>query len=342
MKSIYTSQAAQSSELIDKAKRIVITSHKSPDGDAVGSSLGLQQFLLSLHKEVTVILPDGSDAYLHWMTGYTDIVLFEENPTGAEELIAQADLLFVLDYNNYSRTGEAMEKVLRKHERPVIMIDHHQQPEPISLVEYSDTSACSTSEMVYMFVQSISPNTKLSLGGMEALYCGIMTDSGSFRFPSVTPDTHLIVAEMMALGLDHARIHREVYDTNLLDRLRLVGFALSEKLEVWENCATAIISLSQEELKKYNHRPGDTEGLVNQALSIKDIKLAVFLREGNNEVKLSFRSKGNFDVNQFARGSWNGGGHKNAAGARTEETLSGAIARLKNELSAIADQIVHS
>jgi bifunctional oligoribonuclease and PAP phosphatase NrnA len=337
-----TQQIEDTHQLVSSAKSIVITSHKSPDGDAVGSSLALLGLISKINKNVKVVLPDGADAYLHWMIGYQDIILFDIQKDLATSTIEGADLIFSLDYNNLSRTGSEMEAVLRKSDAKFILIDHHQQPENYSVVLYSDTSACSTCEMIYRFADMCGWMDHIDIPVAEAIYCGIMTDSGSFRFPSVTPETHYIVADLMSRGMNHARVHQEVYDSNLVDRMKLVGYAISEKLQVWEDCATAVVSLTQEELLRFNHRPGDTEGLVNQALSIRGIKMAVFLREGNNEIKMSFRSKGTFDVNVFARGSWNGGGHKNAAGGMTKETMNEALTRLEKEVKAIKNDILAS
>lgn len=344
MSSILTSeQIAAAQRLIQQSGSIVITSHKSPDGDAVGSSLALYHLMKALGKEnVHVILPDAAPDFLQWVQGYGDIIFFDQNETEATDLINAADLVFCADYNLLTRTGEKMGAVMKAAARPSILIDHHQQPEDFPIVLYSDTSACSTCEMVFRFTDQCGWRKRISLAMAEAIYLGIMTDSGSFRFPSVSPETHEIVAYLMEQGLDHARIHREVYDTNLLDRLKLVGYALSEKLEVIEEAATAIIWLTNEELLRFKHRQGDTEGLVNQALSIKGVKMAVFLREGNNEVKLSFRSKNTFDVNQFARKGWNGGGHKNAAGGSTAESILDALKRLKEEVMEIKNDILAS
>ncbi|MFM9985313.1 MAG: DHH family phosphoesterase [Flavobacteriales bacterium] len=332
----------KSTGLIAGAHNIVITSHKSPDGDAVGSLLSMLLMMDELGHNATAILPDEPPAFLGWMKGAERIVVFDQNGDAAKAAIAAADLIFVLDYNALHRTGSEMEIELAASQAQFIMIDHHQQPQDLPGVIYSDTSSCSTCQLIYEFFVASGWKEKINPSMAECLYCGIMTDSGSFRFPSVTPDTHRIVAEMMENGLDHAHVHREVYDTNSLDRLKLVGFALSEKLEVIESCATAIVSISTEELNKFSHRPGDTESLVNQALSIQGVKLAAFFREGNNEVKVSFRSKGNFDVNAFARLNWNGGGHRNAAGGKSTDDLETSIARFKNEIIGISDQIKNS
>ncbi len=325
-----TDQIQQALSLVQNARSIVITSHKSPDGDAVGSALAIFHLLKNLGKEVKTILPDQAPDFLKWIPGYDEIIFFEEQPDRCNSIFMQSDLVFALDYNHLNRVGDAMQVSLENTKADFILIDHHQQPGNFPVVTYSDTSACSTCEMVYRFTEQIGLKGNIDVNMATCVYTGIMTDSGSFRFHTVTPDTHRIVAELMQLGIDHASIHRQVYDVNLMDKLRLIGYALSEKLEVIESCSTAMIWLTKEELLRYNYKQGDTEGLVNQALSIKGIKLAVFFREGNNEIKASFRSKGSFDVNQFARTHWNGGGHVNAAGGISSESIQDTVQRLRD------------
>lgn len=322
-------QINHSLNLIQNAHHIVVTSHKTPDGDAIGSALAMHHFLIALGKNVTTILPDEVPEFLQWLPAYNDILIFDKQPDIASAAIEKADLIFALDYNVLSRTGASMQAKLESAKADFILIDHHQQPGDFPKVVYSDTKACSTCEMLFRFIEQCGLKEKINIAMAECIYCGIMTDSGSFRFPSVSADTHRIVGDLISLGMDHANIHRQVYDTNLLDRLRLVGYALSEKLEIIEYCATALISLTAEELKRFNHRQGDTESLVNQALSIKGIKLAAFFREGNNEVKISLRSKGSFDVNAFARKHWQGGGHINAAGGSSQQDMAASLQKFK-------------
>jgi bifunctional oligoribonuclease and PAP phosphatase NrnA len=343
MTTVYTSEkVASAKEHIALAKKIVVTSHKSPDGDAVGSALGLNNLLVILGKQSVAILPDAPPDFLTWMHGANDLILYDKQTELAQKHIAEADLIFSLDYNNLSRVGKEMETSLRTTKAKFIMIDHHEQPEEFTVITFSDTHSCSTAQMVHQFIESCGWYAHVNNSVAECLYCGIMTDSGSFRFPSVTAETHRIVAKMIENGLDHARVHREVYDTNLQDRLKLIGYALNEKLEVLPESATAFISLTQEEMQRYNHRQGDTEGLVNQALSIQGVKLAAFFREGNNEIKVSFRSKGTFDVNSFARMRWRGGGHMNAAGGITQESMEAALLRFRNEVAELKEAILAS
>ena len=311
--------------LILNANRIVVTTHKSPDGDAIGSALAMHHFLRSLGKTPTTILPDGAPDFLHWVSDYDQCICADQQPQEAEAHIAHADLIFSLDYNHLPRTGDYVGALLEKSNASFILIDHHQQPGSFPVVTYSDTKACSTCEMVFRFIEQCGWIGHLNLDIATCIYLGIMTDSGSFRFHSVTDDTHRIAGALIAMGLDHSEVHRNVYDTNLMDKLKLIGFALSEKLVVLPEHSTAFISLNQEELTRYNYRQGDTEGLVNQALSIRGIKFAAFFREGNNEIKASFRSKGSFDVNAFSRAHWQGGGHINAAGGISMDNMKATL-----------------
>jgi phosphoesterase RecJ-like protein len=316
--------------LILNANRIVVTTHKSPDGDAIGSAMAMHHFLRSIGKTPVTILPDAAPDFLHWVKDYDQCIVLEAQPTEAAEQISEADLIFSLDYNHLPRTGEAMSQLLVKSKAPFILIDHHQQPGTFPVITYSDTKACSTCEMVFRFIEQCGWKGHLNIDIAACIYLGIMTDSGSFRFHNVSDDTHRIAGEMIALGIDHAEIHRNVYDTNLMDKLKLIGYALSEKLVVMPEHSTAYISLEKDELKRYNYRQGDTEGLVNQALSIRGVKLAAFFREGNNEIKTSFRSKGNFDVNAFAREHWQGGGHINAAGGMSNDSMAITLEKFCN------------
>jgi phosphoesterase RecJ-like protein len=321
------------------AERIVVTTHKNPDGDAIGSAMAMHHFLQSIGKNPITILPDAAPDFLHWVKDYSHCVIAEEFPQKASDAIAEADLIFSLDYNHLLRVGEFVCGLLEKSSAPFILIDHHQQPGEFPVVTYSDTKACSTCEMVFRFIEQCGWKGHLNIDIASCIYLGIMTDSGSFRFHNVSDDTHRIAGELIALGLDHAEIHRNVYDTNLMDKLKLIGYALSEKLVVMAEHSTAFISLDKEELKRYNYRQGDTEGLVNQALSIRGVKLAAFFREGNNEIKTSFRSKGTFDVNAFARAHWQGGGHINAAGGMSSESMTDSLEKFRSLSAQYSSQI---
>lgn len=325
-------------ERFTSAQGIVIFSHASPDGDAVGSSLGLYHILSQMGKQVQVVLPDHLPRYYNYLPGLDQVVFADEDKSKARNAIESADLWVICDFNNWSRVGKQIQGWLSEiQHKPTVMIDHHQQPDTFPVVLFSDISFTSTSEMVYHFAEQLGWKEYISLESMQCLYTGMVTDTASFRFPVVTGDTHRIVAEMLDKGLKHAAIHQAIYDSQSLDRLRLTGYALSEKLEVYPDQHVAIISLSKDELLRFRYQSGDTEGLVNQALSIEGVQMAAFLRETpeGDGVKCSFRSVGDWDVNQFARANWNGGGHKNAAGGKTDVSLENALADLRKQLNVL-------
>lgn len=326
-------------ELLSHKKEILLTSHSNPDGDALGSGLAMCHFLKQLGHEVNFMVPNSFPDFLSWMPGQEDILIFDKEKTKCLDLIASADILFSLDYNTPSRLGEAGD-AFKQAKGTKILIDHHIDPD---LKEYdhalSTVDTTSTSELVYDFIVSIDPS-KFNNDIAECLYTGIMTDTGSFSYACNYEKTFRVVAELYKLGLDGVKINRLVYNTYSENRLRLLGYALSEKLVVLQEYATAYISLTKEDLDKYNYIPGDTEGLVNYALSIKGIKLAALFTEKIDKIRISFRSVGEFSVNNLARKHYIGGGHKNAAGGDSfmpmKETLT-AFERLlsvyKNELT---------
>lgn len=319
-------------EMCKAAQQIVITGHKSPDGDAVGSTLALHLYLKAKGIDSTVIVPDDYPKFLKWLPGNDLVQVYEHDIAKANELLGKAGLIFTLDYNHLSRVGN-MTSALVNSMAPKVMIDHHQQPADYAEITFSDTSSCSTAQMIYQFIAAVGDEDLVTVEMAECIYCGLVTDSGSFRFNSVNTETHEIAAHLIAKGLDHAMVHRRIYDTNRLEKLKLVGYALSNKLEVLVDGRAAIIYLSEGELELHKYHAGDTEGLVNQALSIEGVNCAVFIREGKNNVKLSFRSKGNFDVNKFARHHFNGGGHMNAAGGAILETpLDEVVSNVKSVL----------
>ena len=319
-------------EMCATSKNILITGHKSPDGDAIGSTLALHHYLRAKRIESTVLVPDDYPKFLHWLPGNQEVLVHDHNIAKGNELITKADLIFTLDYNHLSRVGN-MTSAMQNSSAKMVMIDHHQQPADYAEVTISDTTSCSTAQMVYQFIAASGDEDLVTTEMAECLYCGIITDSGSFRFGSVNSETHDIAAKLIAKGLDHAKVHRQIYDTNRMDKLKLVGHALGNKLQVLVNGRVAIIDLSIKELEEHNYHAGDTEGLVNQALSIEGVNCAVFIREGKNLVKLSFRSKGHFDVNQLARYHFKGGGHMNAAGGGVaNSSLEAVLSQVKSVL----------
>ncbi len=327
-------------KLLVTPKKIVIISHKNPDGDAIGSSLGLAFFLKKIGHSVTVIMPNEFPDFLKWLPGAENILVFEKEKDKALKTIEKAEVIFTLDFNSFSRVGD-VQKPLEESKASFVLIDHHQQPDGFAVATYSDVLMSSTSQMIYNFIEALEGLDHLSQEISTNLYAGIMTDTGSFRFPSTTADTHKVIAHLIKEGANGSEIYQNIYDTNSPDRMRLLGKAL-ENLKFVPDFKTAYISLTQKELDDHNFKKGDTEGFVNYALSVKDIVFAVIFIENKQEniVKLSLRSKGNFSVNDFARKHYQGGGHTNAAGGKSSLSLRKTINEFitilphyKNELS---------
>jgi bifunctional oligoribonuclease and PAP phosphatase NrnA len=307
-------------QLISASDNIVITTHWSPDGDAMGSSLGLLQILKNAGKKVNVIVPNAYPDFLKWLPNDKSVIVFEHQENKAKKLIQQSDLIFTLDFNTLKRIY-ALGEVISEAKKPIVLIDHHRMPDDYAQVKYHDIFACSTCELVYDMAIELGFKKYIDKKVAECLYTGILTDSGSFKFDSVTAHTHEIAAHLIQLGIKPNEINSKIYDTNSFERLQLVGYALSKKLIYLRKEKAAYITLSDKELKQFHFKKGDTEGLVNYALSVADIKCSALIMEKDGEIKMSFRSKGDFDVNTFARLYFNGGGHKNAAGGSSPLNL---------------------
>jgi phosphoesterase RecJ-like protein len=314
-------------DLLNKSKNIVIVTHWSPDGDAMGSSLGLYNYLIQKQHNVTVITPNDYPSFLFWMQGNDSVIDFSLNPNSAKEAVAKAELIFCLDFNTLSRI-EALGEEVRKSSGKKCIIDHHLQPEDFADYMLHTTQTSSTCELIYDFIVLMGDKYLINKDVANCLYTGIMTDTGSFRFPSTSPKTHRVIADLIEAGAENSEVHIRIYDNNTEDKLRLLGYSFVEKLVVLREHGTAFFSLNAEELSRFNYKKGDTEGLVNYALSIEGIYFAVFVVERDGKVKMSFRSKGKFDVNTFARRYFNGGGHANAAGGVSELSLKDTIAKL--------------
>jgi bifunctional oligoribonuclease and PAP phosphatase NrnA len=317
--------------LINKANNIVITTHWSPDGDAIGSSLGLMQILKNAGKKAKVIVPNAYPDFLNWLPNNDSVVIFENEKAKAQKLIKSADLFFTLDFNALKRIAD-LGIAIEAAKKPIVMVDHHRMPDEYAVLKYHDVNACSTCELIYDMSMELSYKKNIDAKAAECLYTGILTDSGSFKFESVTAHTHEIAAELIKLGVKQNAIQSKIYDTNSFERLQLVGYALSKKLVYLEKLNTAYITLSEKELKQFNFKKGDTEGLVNYALSVAAIEFSAIMMERDGEIKCSFRSKGDFDVNLFSRAHFNGGGHKNAAGGASKLALKAAEKLFLNAL----------
>ncbi|WP_298899949.1 bifunctional oligoribonuclease/PAP phosphatase NrnA [uncultured Psychroserpens sp.] len=311
--------------LLSSPKAIVIIPHKNPDGDAIGSTLGLYHYLKSHNHKAIIIAPNDYPDFLKWMPSESTILKYESDTTESDDYIKDADIIFTLDFNSLSRIGD-METAVAASKGMKIMIDHHHQPDNYAEYMYSDVNMSSTCEMVYNFIDMLGDSDKINSDIATCLYVGIMTDTGSFRFPSTTSATHKIIGNLIEKGANNSEIHNNLYDTNSYERLQLLGRALSN-LKVIPEYRTAYITLSQEELNTFKFKKGDTEGFVNYGLSLKGVIFAAIFIENQQEniIKISLRSKGDFSVNELSREHFSGGGHTNAAGGKSDLNLSDTI-----------------
>jgi len=318
--------------LLATPQKIVITTHHKPDGDAMGSSLGLYAYLIQNGHHVKVITPTDYPYFLHWLPNNADVIIYTEAKEQSEQLVAEAALVFCLDFNTLSRINELGE-VIRNSSAYKIMIDHHLDPEDFDDYRHWSINACAAAQLVYDFiVNELDDAAMMNKDIATCLYTGIMTDSGSFRFPSATSEVYRIGADLIDAGAEHWRIHQLVYDNATENRLRFLGNCLTNKLEIIRELNTAIITVTAEELKRFNIVTGDTEGIVNYALSINGIRLAAFIIERTDKVKLSLRSTGDFPANEICKKYFNGGGHRNAAGGYSDRNLEDTITYFKSIL----------
>jgi phosphoesterase RecJ-like protein len=314
----------QLSSTLQSQQNWLITTHKGPDGDAVGSVVAWAAYALQCEKDYLIVFPDQPAAYLcPFLEGYQwEVFQTEKN--------YDFDLLFALDYNAPSRVGQEMSGFVANYPASKVMLDHHPGPEEFCKLTISHPKACSTTEVIYQTLEGLGQLSLINLAMAKGLYLGLLTDTGSFRFPSVSAYTHQICAHLLSLGLAHHEIHEAVYDVNSVTRLQLRGYAIAEKLQLYPERGLGVLSMNKEELKRFDYQKGDTEGLVNVILSIEDYKVGVFLMETEDGVKMSFRSKGQRFVNAFAQAHFNGGGHQYAAGGFYDGTLSAALAKLES------------
>ncbi|WP_442794792.1 DHH family phosphoesterase [Pelobium manganitolerans] len=312
--------------------KIVITTHHKPDGDAMGSSLGLYNYLIQKGHHVKVISPTDYPYFLQWLPNNPEVIIYTDAVAESQALVADADLIFCLDFNTLSRINELGEEV-RKAKAIKVMIDHHLEPEGFDDFRHWNINACATAELIYDFIVNLLNDGELiNKDVATCLYTGIMTDSGSFRFPNVTANLHRIVAGLIEAGAENWRIHQNVFDNASEGRLRFLGYCLSNKLEVLREYNTALITASKEDIAKFDIQTGETEGIVNYALSLSGIKLAAFIVERKDKIKLSLRSVGTFPANEICKKYFNGGGHRNAAGGQSDESLETVIAQFKAAL----------
>ncbi|MBB1148935.1 MULTISPECIES: bifunctional oligoribonuclease/PAP phosphatase NrnA [unclassified Myroides] len=310
------------------AKRFTIIPHRNPDGDAIGSCLGLYHVLVKLGHKVEVISPNDYPNFLAWMPGTSQIKVYDFNKTAGQHILKNSDCIFTLDFNILSRTGDEMGAFLATLTNDFVMIDHHQMPGDYAKLTFSDTSFGSTCELLYSLLEQMQLTDLVDQDAATCIYTGIVTDSGSFRFPKTTAKTHQVVAALIDKGIDNPAIHHALFDNSSFNRLQLMGRAL-QNLRLIPDTQASYLFLSDQDLEEFKHQKGDTEGLVNYGLSIAGIDLTAFFIERQEEgiIKISFRSSGNLDVNQLARTYFEGGGHINAAGGKSTLSLEDTIKR---------------
>lgn len=314
--------------LFDSNRDIVITSHKNPDGDAIGSSLALYEYLKLLGFSVHCIIPNSFPTFLSWLKGSEKILIYQNEVEKSQKLLVSSDIIFCMDYNAFHRLGE-MESDIRNSNAKKILIDHHPDPEENFDVSISKIKISSTAEIVYKIIDFFKNKNKINKSIAEALYVGIITDTGSLSYTCNYPNTYKTIAFLLKKDIDAEKIQQNLYSTFSLSRLRLLGHCLSNRLQVLPKFKTAYIYLTKDDLKKFNYQHGDTEGVVNYALTIQDVYLAALFIERKKHIRISLRSKGKIAVNDFAKTYYKGGGHINAAGGDSFKNMKDTIKDFK-------------
>ncbi|MCR5645603.1 MAG: bifunctional oligoribonuclease/PAP phosphatase NrnA [Bacteroidales bacterium] len=326
-------------ELVKTPKRFALITHVNPDGDAIGSSLAFSQLLRKLGHETEVIVSNDFPGFLAWMPGASDIHFYEKNAPLCDKILDQADCVVLLDFNQFSRSGLVQDK-LSSLKTSKILIDHHREPNLDNFIcALSETQVSSTSELVAETILHFGEQY-LDASIATNVLVGIVTDTGSFAHSVFRPETFALCAKMIEYAPSYTQIHQLVYDTFSEDRLRLLGYSISNKMEVLDDYATTIISLTKEELARFNYQPGDTEGVVNYPLSMKKMVMSVLVTERQGVVRLSFRSKGNFSVHELAQKYFNGGGHTNAAGGTLTCSMDEALNLLHQVLPEYREKLL--
>ncbi len=332
-------------ELLSSPKRIIIIPHKNPDADALGSSLGLRGYLIKRGHDVTVISPSDYPKFLNWMEGNESVVIFNsKKEKSTQKMINEADIVFCLDFNSLNRIDD-LGLMVSKSTASKFLIDHHLDPDCFADFTFASTEASATAELIYEFINKMDDRELIDSSIAESLYAGIMTDTGQFKHRNTNQNVHYVTANLMELGADTAKVGSLIYDTNSYDRLKFLGFALSQRLTYLKEYHTAYIAISSEDLRNFNSKTGDTEGLVNYALSLEGVVLGILISEKEEGVRLSLRSKGDLSVNEFAKKHFSGGGHKNAAGGTSDLSFEDTVKKLEkilksytSELNSIADE----
>ncbi|MBN1650146.1 MAG: DHH family phosphoesterase [Bacteroidales bacterium] len=325
-----------------KPKKIVLSAHANPDGDTIGSCIGFYHYLSQFGHQVVIISPNEAPRFLQWLPDYDKVLVFDTNPEKVKAEINAADIIFAVDYNAFHRTGEGLSNLLSEVKAIKFLIDHHPHPDDVFDAKISITSASSTAELVFGFIENSNQLARINMDVASGLYVGLLTDTGSFSFSLNSDKPYKMAAFLYNTGIDIQAINQRIYSAFTESRLRLTGYAISDKLVVNNDLRYAYIALTKDELERFKHQNGDTEGLVNYALGIEDIVVAVLMTEKEGKIRLSFRSKGDFEVNTIAKDYFEGGGHRNAAGGNsylsmneTIEKLKSVLAQYKNEIHAV-------
>ncbi len=322
-----------------QTRKVVIVTHHKPDADALGSSLGLAGYLKKKGHAVTVVTPSDYPEFLHWMSGNNEVLALDKvNEAVISEKINKAEIIFCLDFSALNRIQDLTE-VVRNAPGKKVMIDHHLQPEDFAEFVKWDVQSASTAGLIFNLISELGDAQLIDANIADCLYAGLMTDTGGFRHSNTRYEEFQVASELVKLGANPTKVSKLIYDTNTLERLRLMGFVLSEKLKVLPEYKTAYMALSAEELKRFGSQTGDTEGFVNYGLSIKGIKLSVMIHERKDSVKLSLRSLGNFSVNEMARKHFEGGGHRNASGGSSTLTLDQTVEKFLSILPEYINQL---
>lgn len=317
-------------KLLRSAQSVAIVTHMSPDGDAMGSSLAMKRYLqLTGMDPVAVLVPNSFPEFLQWLPGAGDVIVFEEKEEEAKTILNCADLIVCLDFNELKRIGK-MGDVVSASNAKCLLIDHHLHPADFADVKMSYPDSASTSELVFRFICQSGNFSLIDNVMAECIYTGMMTDTGNFSYNSNDVEMYSIVSELVRLGVDKDAVYNRVFNTYSESRMRLMGFCLYQKLKIYKKEHTALIALSKKDLMRFSFQSGDAEGLVNLPLQIKDVYYSVFMREDKDKIKISFRSQGDRPVNEYAKSCFNGGGHKNAAGGESYESLEVTVKRFED------------
>jgi phosphoesterase RecJ-like protein len=328
-------------KLLKGKKNIVILTHKNPDGDAIGSSLALWNHLKKNATNVHIIIPDRVPDFLEWLPGADEIVYYTENKKESKQKLLDADLFFCLDFNSISRIEGFNDIVVNQNQAPKILIDHHPDPEAFARVELSQTWVSSTAELLYLVMVNLE-GFELTKEIAECFYVGISTDTGNFSYNSSRPETFEVVAKLLSAGIDKNEIMQQVFNNFSVHRLKLLGYSINDKLNYFKDHHCAFISLSKQEMEDFNHEAGDTEGFVNYPLTIRGVKVSALFLEEDTRIKISFRSRGRFPVNELSKKHFNGGGHMNAAGGESQLSMDETIKKFIQLLDEYKEEIVNS